>query len=178
MVALMTPHFRALEAAYQLHFYLCFKTRYLQPLLAAADEQSLVRKVLDNICCREQYHLLETEITKDHLRLLLSLKPKQTVSRAVKMLKGNLDQQFRTVFPQQLVRNSTNTLWAKGYFAKSSGKVDLQRAQKYVDRQVSHHGYLNQKFDFLGYTFRPRRSKNRHGKYKLLAGRKSFTPHS
>src|SRR5437867_3767802 len=25
-------------------------------------------------------------------------------------------------------------------------------------------GYLHEKFNFLGYTFRPRRSKNRHGK--------------
>jgi RNA-directed DNA polymerase len=32
-------------------------------------------------------------------------------------------------------------------------------------------GYRNEKFDFLGYTFRPRRSKNRWGKYFI-----SFTP--
>ncbi len=32
-------------------------------------------------------------------------------------------------------------------------------------------GYPNEKFDFLGYTFRPRRSKNRWGKYFI-----SFTP--
>jgi RNA-directed DNA polymerase len=31
--------------------------------------------------------------------------------------------------------------------------------------------YPSQKFDFLGYTFRPRRSKNRHGKYFI-----NFTP--
>ena len=31
--------------------------------------------------------------------------------------------------------------------------------------------YPNEKFDFLGYTFRPRRSKNRHGKYFI-----NFTP--
>ncbi len=31
--------------------------------------------------------------------------------------------------------------------------------------------YREQKFDFLGYTFRPRRSKNRYGKYFV-----NFTP--
>ena len=87
----MTPHFTALDAAYQLHFYLCFKTHYLRPMLATKEEHSLVRRVLDEVCVREQYHLLETEVTEDHLRLLLSLKPTQTVSRAVKMLKGNVD---------------------------------------------------------------------------------------
>jgi REP element-mobilizing transposase RayT len=70
----MTPHFIALDAAYQLHFYLCFKTHYLRPMLATEEEHSLVRRVLDDVCFREQYHLLETEVTQDHLRLLLSLK--------------------------------------------------------------------------------------------------------
>lgn len=137
----MTPRFTALDAAYQLHFYLCFKTHYLRPMLATQEEHSLVRRVLDDVCTREQYHLLKAEVTQDHLRLFLSLKPKQTVSRAVKMLKGNVDQEFRIAFPHQLESNDSRTLWARGYFARSSGKVNLKRARAYVDAQVSHHGY-------------------------------------
>ena len=39
---------------------------------------------------------------------------------------------------------------------------------KDADRRGSHE---HERFDFLGYTFRPRRSKNRHGKYFI-----NFTP--
>jgi len=95
----MNPHFKALEAAYQLHFYLCFKTQYLKPLLASSETHSLVRETLADVCQRQHYHLLETEITADHLRLLVSLQPSQTVSETAKMVKGNLDHQSLSKFP-------------------------------------------------------------------------------
>jgi putative transposase len=137
----ISPPFKALTAAYQLHFYLCFKTHYLLPLLAGEAEHSLVENVLEDVCARAQYHLLESQITVDHLRLLLSMKPDQTVSRAVKMLKGNLSRQFGIAFPDQLKSHKADTLWARGYFASSSGKVNLDAARKYVEAQADHHGY-------------------------------------
>jgi REP element-mobilizing transposase RayT len=85
--------------------------------------------------------LLETQINPDHLRLLLSLKPDQTVSRSVNILKGNLSREFGSAFAEDLHRHNTKTLWARGYFARSSGKVDLELARNYVEAQVSHHGY-------------------------------------
>jgi putative transposase len=33
------------------------------------------------------------------------------------------------------------TLWARGYFARSSGKVGADTVRAYVDNQISHHGY-------------------------------------
>jgi putative transposase len=33
------------------------------------------------------------------------------------------------------------TLWARGYYARSSGTVDVETVRNYVDNQVSHHGY-------------------------------------
>src|SRR5262245_6324972 len=137
----MTPHNMALNAAYQLHFYLCFKTKYLRPMLETSAAQVLVQSVVQDVCAREQYHLLETDLTPDHLRLLLSLKPVQTISDTVKMLKGNVDHRFRVELGTELERNQSKSLWAKGYLARSDGKVDVDAARRYVDSQVDHHGY-------------------------------------
>src|SRR5262249_11538182 len=46
----------------------------------------------------------------------------------------NLQNQFR----KQL---NINNLWAGGYFARSSGSVDLGRVRQYIESQVRHHGY-------------------------------------
>jgi putative transposase len=136
-----SPRFKALEAAYQLHFYLLFKTRYVRPLLAGKDEQGLIATVLDDVCAREQYQLLDTSVTPNDLRLLVSLKPEQTISRVVKTVKGNLSHQFGVEFADQLQRNNARTLLARGYFARSSGKINLETARRYVETQASHHGY-------------------------------------
>jgi REP-associated tyrosine transposase len=133
----MTPHVRQLEAAYQLHYYLVLKTHYLRPLIATESQRSLIESVLGDVCRRERYHLLQADISEDHLRLLLSMRPHQKVSDVVKLFKGNTDRQFSTNFPQ----NNFRKLWARGYFARSSGKVNLKQARAYVDAQASHHGY-------------------------------------
>ena len=138
------PPYKALEAAYQLHFYLAFKTQYLHPLLRTADQRALVSNVLDDVCSRQQYHLLETNISDDYLRLLVSLKPEQSVASCVKMLKGNVSREFGLAFRQELERNKSKSLWAKGYFVRSSGKVNLEAARKYVEAQVSHHEYAGE----------------------------------
>jgi REP element-mobilizing transposase RayT len=146
---MLTPHFSSLDAAYQLHFYLCFKTRYLQPVFVTEDRHELVSRVLEEVCAREQYHLLTCDVSPTYLRLLLSLQPQHVISQVAKMLKGNLSCEFNTSFgPQQ------NSIWARGYFARSSGKVSLARAQAYVEAQASHHGYQGEWIKPLSYRNR------------------------
>jgi putative transposase len=150
----MNPHFTALDAAYQLHYYLCFKTHFLQPFFADSRVPSLVASVLNEVCDRERYHLLQTNIDQDHLRLFVSLLPTQTVADTVKRLKGNLQNQFRNELKIQ-------GLWARGYFARSSGTVDLLGVEDYIDKQIRHHGfkgewtkplkYINPNFKTLAY---------------------------
>jgi putative transposase len=130
----MKPHLTALEAAYQLHYYLWFKTYYLQPLLASADRQRLAETVIADTCSRNHYSLLESDSDSTHLRLLVSLQPTHTVSKVVKLLKGNLQYQFGKAFDGE-------KLLGRGYFARTAGRVDLERARNYVSSQITHHGY-------------------------------------
>jgi len=51
----MNPHLTALEAAYQLHYYLWFKTHYLQPFLASTDRQQRAKLVIADTCERHDY---------------------------------------------------------------------------------------------------------------------------
>ncbi|MFY9554062.1 MAG: IS200/IS605 family transposase [Blastocatellia bacterium] len=133
--------FGQLNSAYQLHHYLCFKTHYLRELFAADTERDFVAATAQEVCSREGYHLLDTQVEPAHVRMLISLTPAQTVSQAVQRVKGNLSRQFSLVFPSHLAQYRMPTLWARGYFARSSGKVGADIIRGYVDNQVQHHGY-------------------------------------
>jgi REP-associated tyrosine transposase len=146
------PHFQHLESAYQLHFYLCFKTHYLRPIFAGKDVQVAIATTVEDVCHRHGYHLLDTQFSPDHVRLLLSLKPEHTVSRAVQMLKGNLSRQFSLAYSGLLKSHRTRTLWAEGYFARSSGKADAETVRQYVSEQAAHHGYRGEWASALSYT--------------------------
>jgi putative transposase len=135
----MNPHFKALEAAYQLHFYFCLKTHFLKPHLATHDAEKLVVKVLERVCQREQYHVLQLDVSATQLRFLLSLKPTHAVSQVVRLLKGNLERDFRHSF-------KVEKLLGRGYFVRSSGKASLEAARKYVESQV-HTSWLQGRLD-------------------------------
>ena len=115
----MNPHLTALEAAYQLHYYLWFKTHYLQPFLGSADRQQWAKLVIADTCKRHDYSLLESDFDSTHLRLLISLQPKHPVSEVVKLLKGNLQYQFGKAFAGE-------KLLGRGYFARTAGRIDLE----------------------------------------------------
>lgn len=136
-----SPHFRHLESAYQLHFYLCFKTRYLRPLFRGSEFSIFLGNVVEDVSTRHGYHLLEVQSSPDHLRLLLSLKPEQALSRVVQMFKGNLSRQFGLVYPDVLKKYQLSSPLAAGYFGRSAGKADLETVRRYVAQQAAHHGY-------------------------------------
>ena len=157
------PSFEHLEAAYQLHFCLCFKTHYLRPVFGSNEMQTALQAAVDDVCNRHGYHLLDIQTSPDHVRLLVSLKPDQTISRAVQMIKGNLSRQLSRDHAEILVQHRTQTPWAEGYFARSSGKADLSTIRRYVEHQPDHHGYrgewtsalthINPLFRSPAYTF-------------------------
>ena len=76
------PPFDHLEAAYQLHFYLFLKTRYKRDVFDPDRVRALLSDTLENVCNREDYHLLHSQFEPAYLRVLLSLKPTQTISRS------------------------------------------------------------------------------------------------
>ena len=135
------PPFSHLESAYQLHYYFCFKTHYLREAFVSNREQELVQTAMDAVCNKEGYHLLEIGVNPTYVRLLLSLKPNQSVSRVVQRLKGITSHQFSAAYSRRLSELRMPTLWARGYFAHSSGKVNLDTVRTYVDGQIAHHGY-------------------------------------
>jgi putative transposase len=65
----------------------------------------------------------------------LSMRPSQLISDALKRLKGRsssaICQEFGLAPP----------LWARGYLARSAGRVRVQAVNRYLANQAEHHGY-------------------------------------
>src|SRR6266478_8412205 len=82
----LTP-FTSLAWAYQLHYYLCFRTHRRRSLFSskAVELTELIRE----ICVRHDYHLLECQPHPDELRCLVSLQPTQPISKVMQVIKAN-----------------------------------------------------------------------------------------
>jgi putative transposase len=129
------PPFTTLNWAYQLHYYVCFRTHRRRACFAKERNVETLTAALAEICQRHEYHLLESQVYPDHVRCLLSLRPEQVVSTAIQTIKANASRECN----RQL--GLAAPLWARGYLARGVGRVPLSIVKQYLDQQSEHHGY-------------------------------------
>jgi len=127
--------FTDLRWAYQLHYYICFRTRWRREAFGEAERETAITRLLAEVCHNHGYHLLQHKIYPDHVRCLLSLKPDQSISVVINKLKSNISREFCSEFGRE------PPLWATGYLARSIGRVRVQAVKQYLAHQAEHHGY-------------------------------------
>ena len=127
----------SLNWAYQLHYYICFRTHLRKAAFADAQSADALRRHLSHACEDHSYHLLEARVYPDHVRCLLSLRPSQTLSTVIKNVKGSASHSFCSEFGLR------SPLWARGFLARSVGRVRMDAVRDYLDRQAEHHGYAS-----------------------------------
>jgi REP element-mobilizing transposase RayT len=111
--------FESPRSAYQLHYYLCLGANRRKPVFTSAIRAAL-EGYLSDICDRCRFHLIEQQTYENNLRLVLSLRPEHSVAGAVKKIRGNLSRLLCAEYGEF----EAGSVWSRGYFAKSIGKVE------------------------------------------------------
>jgi putative transposase len=128
----LTP-LTSLAWAYQLHYYLCFRTHRRRPLFASKVAQ--LTELVSEICARHDYHLLECQPQVNQIRCLVSLQPAQPISKVTQTIKTNSSRECSQRFDLE------KPVWARGFLAKSVGRTRIDAVRKYLEQQSQHHGY-------------------------------------
>ena len=131
------PLFEDLASAYQLHYYICVRTKLNKPIFTAPIRAGF-QPHLESICQQYGYHPLRWKVYEDQFRVLLSLRPEHWLADVVGRLKGNLSRLLR----KDHKGLSAGRVWSRGYLAKSIGKVDQTTVSTYIANQAAHHGYV------------------------------------
>lgn len=124
----LTP-FTSLTWAYQLHYYLCFRTHRRRRSFASNAEE--ITRLLRNICEQHGYHLLECHLRPDQFLCLVSLNPSHPIAKVLQIVKSNSSRELLLPKPA----------WARGYLARSVGRMRVDAVRAYLDHQSEHHGY-------------------------------------
>lgn len=130
----LTP-LTSLAWAYQLHYYLCFRTHCRRPFFAEREYADFLSDQVSEICHRHNYHLLKQQTYADQFRCLVSLQPSQPVAKVIQTIKTNSARECG----RQLAM--TAPVWAGGYLARSAGRVRIGAVRRYLEQQAKHHGY-------------------------------------
>ena len=124
----------SLNFAYSIHCYLRWNTHRRKPV---SELKLLDKDRIDKLLDPYGIHLLEFSSDERNCLALVSLKPTDTVSAAASKVKGRLSSFLRT--HHNLAKDLR--LFARGYFASTSGKSTESQVINYLSKQSGHHGY-------------------------------------
>lgn len=117
----------------QYHIIWCPKFRF--PVLQN-DIEIALKKVLYQISNTYQYEIKELEIMPDHIHLFISTKPTVAPSDVVRTLKSISAIELFKLFPDlKKFYVRCGSLWSKGYFASTIGKVSEETVKRYIQEQ-------------------------------------------
>jgi putative transposase len=123
---------RTSHTLFDLKYHLVWITKYRKPILTGKAAYR-VRDLVREICHTYSVQILRGHVSKDHIHLLISAPPQLSVSKLVQYLKGKTsrkllqeDQRLKKLF-------WGNHLWARGFFAVSSGTVTDEQIMAYIE---------------------------------------------
>ena len=119
---------------YDLKIHLVWITKYRKPVLHG-DVGHALRDIIRRTCEELGVEILAGNVRLDHVHLLLSYPPSLCVSKLAQKLKGISSRRL----PQSNKRLQKaywgRHLWARGYFAVSTGNVTDEIIAEYIERQ-------------------------------------------
>jgi putative transposase len=98
--------------------------------------EEALKRILAEICTRYEYEILELEVMPDHVHIFISAKPTIAATDIVRTLKSITAIQLFKEFPAlKKFYSRCGSLWSKGYFVSTIGKISAETIQRYIQEQ-------------------------------------------
>ena len=122
------------HAIYDLKYHIVWITKYRKPMLRSEIGKRL-RELIRQTCDSLEVYIEKGHSAADHIHLLLSVPPNGSVSELVQRLKGRSSRRMLDEFSELKKQFWGQPLWARGYFAASSGNVTDEIIKQYIASQ-------------------------------------------
>ena len=119
---------------YDIKVHIVWITKYRKKILQG-DIASRVRDLIREICLVEEVEILKGHVSSDHVHLLVSYPPKLSVSKLVMRIKGKTSRKLLMEYTEVKKKFWGNHIWARGYFAASTGNVTDEVIKAYIESQ-------------------------------------------
>ena len=119
-------------STYACEYHIIWCTKYRRSALSDEIQARFKELVLES---EETYGFIvrALETMSDHVHLLMSIPPTESVGIMVGKIKGMTAKVLREEFPH--LKSRLPNLWTRSYFVASTGSVTLQVLKQYVESQ-------------------------------------------
>src|SRR4029077_16568373 len=121
-IAAMTEYRHGTHALFRLHVHLVWCSKYRKPVLVGDVGRSL-RDLARQICSDLGVEILAGAVAKEHVHMLVSMPPQISVRKLVQKMKGKTAYKLPPEFGALRKQYWGQRMWARGYFACTTGNV-------------------------------------------------------
>ena len=122
------------HSRYDLKIHVVWVTKYRKKVITG-DIAVRVRELIREICLANDIQIVQGHISSDHIHLLLSYPPHMSVSKIVQYLKGKSSRKMLQEYTELRKKFWGQHIWARGYFAVSTGTVTDEVIKQYIENQ-------------------------------------------
>ena len=120
---------------YDLHYHIVWVTKYRECAFDESIQNSLKNKLLE-IANENDYKIEALEIMPNHVHVLISAKPKVSITVIVKKLKGITGKWLFQTYPQEMNKHFWHGhIWCHSYYVGSVGNTTEAVIKKYINTQ-------------------------------------------
>ncbi|OPY64132.1 MAG: Transposase IS200 like protein [Pelotomaculum sp. PtaU1.Bin065] len=141
----MQNYRKSSHATYDLKYHLVWITKYRKPALSGAKAER-ARDLIRAVCKSNEVEIIAGHVSKDHVHLLVSVPPHLSVSKLVQYIKGYSSRKLLMEYKELNKQFWGKHLWARGYFAASSGNVTDEVIIEYIKNQDIEENQRNDSF--------------------------------
>lgn len=130
----MENYRKSSHSTYDIKFHIVWITKYRKPVIVGQIAER-TRELIRSICQTNDVQILAGHVGSDHIHLLVSVPPHLSISKLVQYLKGNSSRKLQMEYKALNKEFWGQHMWARGYFAASSGNVTDDVIREYIKNQ-------------------------------------------
>ena len=115
-------------------YHIVFAPKYRRQVIYGTIKQD-VGKILRQLCENKGVEILEVEPCKDHIHMLVSIPPSQSVAQFVGYLKGKSSLMIFDRHANLKYKYGKRHFWCRGYYVDTVGK-NTEKIAEYIRNQL------------------------------------------
>ena len=115
-------------------YHIVFAPKFRRQIIYGQIKQD-IGKILRQLCENKGVEILEAELCKDHVHMLVSIPPKQSVAQFIGYLKGKSSLMIFDRHANLKYKYGNRHFWCRGYYVDTVGK-NTEKIAEYIRNQL------------------------------------------
>ena len=122
------------HTTWECKYHLIFAPKYRRQIIYGKIKKD-VGKILRDLCERKGIEIIEAELCKDHVHMLVRIPPKYSVSEIMRYLKGKSSLMIFDKHANLKYKYGNRHFWCRGYYVDTVGK-NAKKIEEYIRNQL------------------------------------------